>query len=198
MSIHECMNASNSRLNRDSWLALALEILAQEGRAKIKIEYLAEKLGVTRGSFYSHFQDRRDFDKSIAVYWAETLTSAALASLRLSKGSAQERLLVLIQRIQKDDLPKYDIVMRAWALDEPLVAEQVERVDRERYEYIKSLFVEMGFTGNDLEMRTMIFQAYHSLSPALFGALFEENWFKNEKLRHQFFIQKIDEDINPY
>jgi AcrR family transcriptional regulator len=192
------MNPSNSQLNRDSWLALALEILAQEGRAKIKIEYLAEKLGVTRGSFYAHFSDRRDFNKSIAVYWAETLTSKSLASFRQSKGSAQERLLVLIQRIRDDDLPKYDIVMRAWALDEPLVAEQVERVDRERYEYIKSLFAEMGFTGNDLEMRTMIFQAYHSVSPALFGSIFEENRFKNEKIRHQFFIQKIDEDIKPY
>jgi hypothetical protein len=73
-----------------------------------------------------------------------------------------------------------------------------ERVDRERYEYIKSLFAEMGFTGNDLEMRTMIFQAYHSLSPALFGSFFEKNRFKNDKIRHQFFIQKIDEDIKPY
>ncbi len=54
------MELSNSRLTRDSWLALALEILAQKGRAKIKIEYLAEKLGVTRGSFYAHFSDRRD------------------------------------------------------------------------------------------------------------------------------------------
>lgn len=188
------MKMSDSRLNRDSWLALALEILAQEGRAKIKIEYLAEKLGVTRGSFYSHFPDRTDFNKSIAEYWTESLTFTALASLRLSKGTAQERLLVLIQRIKEDDLPKYDIVMRAWALDEPLVAEQVERVDRERYEYIKSLFVEMGFTGDDLEMRTMIFQAYHSLSPALFGSFFEENKFKHEKIRHQFFTQKIDED----
>jgi AcrR family transcriptional regulator len=192
------METSNSRLNKDSWLALALEILAQEGRAKIKIEYLAERLGVTRGSFYAHFPNRRDFNKSIAIYWAETLTSASLENLRLSEGSAQERLLMLMQKIKDDNLPKYDIVMRAWALDEPLVAEQVERVDRERYEYIKSLFAELGFTGNDLEMRTMIFQAYHSLSPALLGSFFEENRFKHEKIRHQFFIQKIDEDIKPY
>jgi len=192
------MKTYKSRLNRDSWLALALEILAQEGRTKIKIEDLAERLGVTRGSFYAHFSDRRDFNNSIAVYWAETLTSKALANLRLGKGSAQERLLILIQRIKDDDLPKYDIVMRAWALDEPLIADQVERVDRERYEYIKSLFAEMGFTGNDLEMRTMIFQAYHSLSPALFGSFFEENRFKHEKIRHQFFTQKIDEDLKPY
>jgi AcrR family transcriptional regulator len=188
------MKSSNSRLNRDSWLALALEILAKEGRAKIQIEYLAEKLGVTRGSFYSHFSDRRDFNKSIAIYWAETLTSASLENLSLSKGSAQERLLMLMQKIKDDDLAKYDIVMRAWALDEPLVAEQVEKVDRERFEFIKSLFAEMGFTGNELEVRTMLFQAYHSLSPALRGTIFEENWFKHVNLRHQVFIQKINEN----
>jgi len=189
------METSNSRLTKDSWLALALEILAQEGRAKIKIEYLAERLGVTRGSFYAHFPDRRDFNKSIAIYWAETLTSASLENLRQSDGSAQERLLMLVQKIKDDDLPKYDIVMRAWALDEPLVAEQVERVDRERYDYIKSLFAEMGFTGIDLKMRTIIFQAYHSLSPALFGSFFEENRFNHEDFRHQFFTQKIDGNL---
>jgi len=32
---------------------------------------------------------------------------------------------------------------------------KLEKVDLERYEYIKSLFAEMGFTGNDLEMRTI-------------------------------------------
>ena len=195
MSIHECMKPSNSRLNRDSWLALALEILAQEGRAKIKIEYLAEKLGVTRGSFYSHFPDRRDFTASVAKYWAETLTSVSLANLRLSAGSAQERLLVLMQQIKDDDLAKYDVVMRAWALDEPLVAQMVEKVDRERYEYIKSLFAEMGFTGNELEVRTILFQAYHSLSPALYGSFFEESRLKHINVRHKFFIQKNDEDL---
>ena len=189
------MKPPNSRLTRDSWLALALEILAQQGRAKIKIEYLAEKLGVTKGSFYAHFSDRRDFNKSIAVYWAETLTSAALANLRLSTGNSQERLLTLMQQIKDNDLAKYDIVIRAWALDEPFVAEVVEKVDRERFEYIKSLFAEMGFTGNELEVRTMIFQAYHSLSPALQGSFFEENRFKHINVRHKVLIQKIDEDL---
>ncbi len=188
------MKTTNDRLTRDNWLALALEILAQEGRAKIKIEYIAERLGVTRGSFYAHFSDRRDFNNSIAEYWAETLTSASLAKIRLSKESAQKKLLMLMQKIKDDDLAKYDIVMRSWALDEPLVAKLVEKVDTERFEYIKSLFVEMGFTGNDLEMRTMLFQAYHSLSPALFGSFFKERRLKHTNIRHRFFIQKLDED----
>ena len=100
-----------------------------------------------------------------------------------------------MQQIKDNDLAKYDIVIRAWALDEPLVAEMVERVDRERFEYIKSLFAEMGFTGNELEVRTILFQAYHSLSPALQGAFFEESRLKHINVRHKFFIQKNDEDL---
>ena len=188
------MIRSNNRLNKESWLALALEVLSQEGRAKIQIEYLAKKLGVTKGSFYAHFSGSREFNASVAAYWADTLTVNALKNLSTVKGKAEERLLLLMQTIKNNQLEKYDIVMRAWALDEPLVAEQVEKVDQIRFEYIKSLFAEMGFTGADLEMRSMIFQAYHSLSNALQGNFFKENRLKHEKLRRQFFIQKMDDD----
>ena len=187
------MVRSNTRLNKDSWLSLALEVLAQEGRAKIQIEYLAQRLGVTKGSFYAHFPGRREFITSVAAYWAETLTVNALKELSAAEGKAEERLLLLMQAIKNYQLGKYDIVMRAWALDEPLVAKQVEKVDQLRFEYIKSLFSEMGFKGAELEMRSMLFQAYHSLSNALKGTFFEENRLKHENLRHQFFIQKMDE-----
>ena len=185
------MERSKNRLNKDSWLALALEVLSQEGRARIQIEYLAQRLGVTKGSFYAHFPGRREFIASVAAYWADTLTVNELEKLSAAEGTAEEKLLLLMQAIKNYQLEKYDIVMRAWALDEPLVAKQVEKVDRLRFEYIKSLFSEMGFKGAELKMRSMLFQAYHSLSNALTGTFFEENRFKHENLRHQFFIQKI-------
>ena len=187
------MVRSNNRLNKDSWLALALEVLSQEGRAKIQIEYLAQRLGVTKGSFYAHFPGRREFITSVAAYWADTLTVNTLKNFSAEEGTAEERLLLLMQGIKNHQLGKYDLVMRAWALDEPLVAKQVEKVDQLRFEYIISLFSEMGFKGAELEMRSMLFQAYHSLSYALKGTFFEENRLKHENIRHQFFIQKTDE-----
>ena len=190
MSIPNSMKVSKERFSRDSWLALALDVLAEEGKAKIKIEYLAKRLGVTKGSFYSHFSDKRDFIASVSFYWADTLTATVLENLSQREGSAEEKLLLLMQTIKNQEIDRYDIVMRSWALDEPLVAEQVEKVDRARFEYIKSLFAEMGFVGEELEMRSMLFQAYHSLSNALRGALFEENRFKHDHLRHKLFTRK--------
>ena len=183
---------SSPRHTRNNWLALALEVLAEEGRAKIEIHYLAKKLGVTKGSFYAHFSERRDFVASIAFYWANSLTSTMLDDLSKTGKKGEEQLLILMQTIKDHKLDKYDIVMRAWALDEPLVAVQVEKVDTVRFEYIKSVFAEMGFTGDELETRSMIFQVYHSLSIAIQGSFFEKNRFKHEKLRHQFFTRKLN------
>jgi AcrR family transcriptional regulator len=183
---------SRQQHTRQNWLALALDVLADEGRAKIEIDYLAKKLGVTKGSFYAHFKDRRDFVSSIAFYWANSLTTTVLEQLSKTDTKGEKKLLYLMQTIKDQKLEKYDVVMRAWALDEPLVAEQVEKVDQIRFEYIKSVFSEMGFTGDELEVRSMIFQVYHSLSIAMQGSFFEKNRFKHEKLRHQFFTRKSD------
>ena len=186
------MKKSRPRHTRNNWLTLALDVLAEEGRAKIEIDYLAKKLGVTKGSFYAHFSDRRDFVASVAFYWANTLTSTVLDNLSKTNKKGEEQLLLLMQQIKDHKLEKYDIVMRAWALDDPLVAVQVEKVDKVRFEYIKSVFAEMGFTGDELETRSMIFQVYHSLSIAMQGSFFENNRLKHEKLRHQFFTRKLD------
>ena len=183
---------SRPRLSRNNWLALALEVLAEEGRAKIEIDYLAKKLGVTKGSFYAHFSDRKDFVTSVAFYWADSLTLKALDGISKTDKKGEEKLLLIMQEIKAHKLDKYNLIMRAWALDEPLVAVQVENVDKARFEYVKSVFAEMGFTGDELETRSMIFQVYHSFSIALIGPFFEKNRFKHEKLRHQFFTRKID------
>jgi len=184
------MKPKKIRHSREEWLALALNVLAEEGRAKIEIEYLAKRLGVTKGSFYAHFADRRDFVTSIAFYWADTLTTKALDHLSQIEEKGEKKLLLMMQTIKDQELDKYDIMMRAWSLDEPLVAEQVEKVDKARFEYIKSVFVEMGFTGDELEARSMIFQVYHSMSNAMQGSFFEKNRLKHQKLRHQFFTRK--------
>ena len=140
-------------------------LLKREGQ-KLKLNILLKDLESLRGSFYAHFSDRRDFVASVAFYWADTLTATVLDNLSQNEEKG-EKLRLLMQTIKNHELGKYDIVMRAWALDEPLVAEQVEKVDIVRYEYIKSVFTEMGFTGNELETRSMVFQVYHSLSNAL-------------------------------
>ena len=188
------MKVKKNRLSQEAWLTLALETLAKDGKALVEIDYLAGKLGVTKGSFYAHFRDKKHFVHEVAKYWADTSTLPAIESLVNSKNTGEEKLLSLMQIIRENELERYDIVMRAWALDEPLVAQEVERVDLMRYEFVKSLFLEMGFEGDELEVRTVVFQAFHSFSNALRGKFFDEHRLGHETLRHRLFTQRIEDE----
>ena len=180
-----------NRLSQEAWLALALETVTREGKARVEIDHLAAMLGVTKGSFYSHFRDKKHFIHCIAVYWAEASTLSPMEKVVQSQKTGEEKLRALMKIIRESELEKYDLIMRVWALDEPLVAEQVEKVDMLRYEFVRSLFSEMGFVDEELEMRTMLFQAFHSVSNSLKGRFFDENRLKHEELRHRLFTQPL-------
>ncbi len=183
------------RLSLENWLDLALEFIARERKAQIDIDTLANNLGVTKGSFYSHFRDKTHFIHTIAVYWAEHRALLAIEEVTDSKQTAEVKLLSYIESMRHYEQERYDIVLRTWALDDPVVSEQVEKVDLFRYDFVKSLFLEMGFVGDDLEMRSMIFHVFHSNTLSLKGRLFEKKLLKQEQevLRHRLLTQKFDD-----
>ena len=59
--------------------------------------------------------------------------------------------------------------MRAWADHDPEAAKAVKEVYAMRFQYFKSLFADMGFTGADLEMRVRLWLWYASNAKAMFG-----------------------------
>ena len=74
MPIHSLMTPkliqeSSSRLSREKWLMRALDILAEEHNALLRIDDLVKRMGVTKGSFYWHFKDRDDFLTQLLDYW---------------------------------------------------------------------------------------------------------------------------------
>jgi len=120
-------------LTRKKWLEYALEILIKEGNTKLRIDHLVRCMGVTKGSFYWHFKDRDDFILSLIEYWADVSSLGVVEHMKQIQGSAEERLLELMQLIVINDLARYDIAVRAWALMEPGVAHFVEETDKWRH-----------------------------------------------------------------
>ena len=55
------------RLDRRAWVEAALAALAEGGAAAVKVERLAAKLKVTKGSFYWHFRDRDELLANVAL-----------------------------------------------------------------------------------------------------------------------------------
>ena len=57
------------RLTRDDWLDAAFIAVVEGGFDQARVLVIAEKLGVTRGSFYWHFSDHADLIKSLLKRW---------------------------------------------------------------------------------------------------------------------------------
>jgi AcrR family transcriptional regulator len=181
---------SAHRHSREEWLERALEILSREGNARLRIDRLAESMGVTKGSFYWHFKNRRDFIIRLVNYWADSSTAPVIEAVNRVGGTPQKRLYALMEFLWRKDFAKYDVCMRAWAAQESEVATIVRRVDKQRMEYVGSLFKEMGFTGQELEMRTRTFVGFHSLEHGILTRGSKKERRKLLKLRHAFFTKR--------
>ena len=191
MSILKAMKNKmhNKRFSREKWLESALELMAKEGRARLRVERLANELGVTRGSFYWHFKNRDDFVAQLVDYWSEWSTQQAINALSNINANASDRLLALMEYVTKHGLSKYDMIMRSWALHEPKVAKVVKKVDERRLEFVRSMFAEIGFAGDELEMRAQLFAGFHSVERGFWAYASKKGLKKYLKLRHAFFTR---------
>lgn len=55
--------------DREAFFLAAWELLAERGGVGLPIAGLCERVGVTKGSFYSHFEDLTDFHSAFAARW---------------------------------------------------------------------------------------------------------------------------------
>ena len=178
-------NGAAGRLSRDEWLAQALDILAREGQAKLRIDTICSALGVTKGSFYWHFKDRDDFIHSVVQFWSDRFTNPVMASVSELDGTAGERLKALMHTVSKGRFARYDVSIRAWAAQDPeLVTAIVKAVDKRRLAFVGSLFAEMGFDGSEAEMRARAVVAYLSFEESV---LAKSSRKERSRMLDQFF-----------
>ncbi len=183
------MKKPYKRLTQQQWLGRALDLLAKKG-GKLIIDNLVSDLGVTKGSFYWHFKDRDDFLEKLLNYWMSEYTQKVAVLVNEIEASPEERLFRLMEFILNDKYSQYDMAVRSWATLEPKVAKVIRKVDRLRYNYIRNLFEEMGFSGDELEMRTSTLLTFEAFQH---GSTITSTKQKKEarlKLRHAFFIRK--------
>ena len=161
--------ASKTQLTRGDWLDAALIEMAAGGISAIAIEKLADRLGVTRGSFYHHFSNRENLLSAMLDYWVEHWTEDIRTTLVALGLDARQTLLAMIRLIRERKAADYDVVFRAWALHDPQARKVVKHVDEIRLGYICSLFAQLGFDELETENRARLFLYYEMAEPAMFA-----------------------------
>ena len=150
------MKSMVDKQSKKSWLDAALQALASGGIDQVRVESLAKKLGVTKGSFYWHFKDREQFLDELLNFWAEQSTQVVIANPNYPTDS-KARVRAVAADIVRHDLGKLDPHIRSWTQYDKRRARVVAKIDKVRFEFLRDLFLAAGFSiiGSDLRAQSL-------------------------------------------
>ena len=139
------------------WINEGLRALAAGGPDAVRIEALARALGVTKGGFYWHFEDRPALLEEMLDTWERVSVDEVIERVEGEGGDAITRLRRLFALASSsDELLRIDLAVRDWARREQTVADRLRRVDNRRIEYMRSLFGAFCPDKDEVEARCML------------------------------------------
>ena len=145
------------QLQRIDWLLSALEIFVAEGIDAVRITRLAQDLGVTRGSFYWHFENREDLIDALVSYWKDKNTRAITESVANASNLA-EGIFRFFETCIDAALfdPRLDLALREWARRSSEVRNMVDIEDEARIKSLCEFFTRFGYAMPDALIRARV------------------------------------------
>ena len=144
---------------REQWVVAGLDALRDEGADALRVERLAARLGITKGSFYWHFRDRGELLEALIDYWAREMTDAEFAHIEALPSGLQARLRALAEDVLERGVGRYDPAIRAWGRTARKVAAAVGQVDRRRIRALTRLFA-AEFRADEARVRARLFYTF--------------------------------------
>ena len=168
-------------LTAADWIDAATAVIAESGVAAVAVEPLAQRLGVTKGSFYWHFPNRDALLQAAVERWEAEGTEAVIAVLDQIP-DPRHRLEHLIARAFADRsrdggntaseigagyafdgvaVPgigashAFDLAI-ADAADDPIVGPVLRRVSERRVDYLEGCFRALGLTPVEARYRALL------------------------------------------
>ncbi|MBK8522777.1 MAG: TetR/AcrR family transcriptional regulator [Betaproteobacteria bacterium] len=162
-------SAARTQLDRNDWIEAAIEVLADQGVAGLRVEVLAKNFGVTKGSFYWHFKDRQDLLNAVLQEWKEGRLRDIEKQSTAVPGKELEQIHHVIDvysAVRNRKGISIELAVRDWARHDPTISAVVEEVDSYRLECTRKLFVTLGLSDDEARARSLLVFAYvfgHSL-----------------------------------
>ncbi len=154
--------AVRTALDREAWIKGAIAILAEHGVERLRVEVLATRLGVTKGSFYWHFKDRRDLQDAVLDLWKDGRIRDIRKQTQAQPGGEAAALLHTIEVYASARNRKgiaIEGAVRDWARRDPQAAAVVEEVDAERLACACRLFLACGIKEEEAQARSLLLYA---------------------------------------
>ena len=145
------------------WIAAGLAVLAEGGVDRVRVEVVAERLGVTKGGFYRRFKDRRALLDAILEEWSRGRIAAINRQTELGDAGPHQRLRSLIElyseRVSAQGMA-IELAIRQWARTDKAAATTVAHVDAHRLKNVADLYCKLGLTAENAQSRAILFYAF--------------------------------------
>ena len=146
------------RTPRSSWVEAGLSALAEGGPDAVRVEALAQSLGVTKGGFYGQFGDRQELLAAMLETWEANVVTDVIEQVEAGGGDGRAKLwrLFTIASSALGELLKIELAIRDWARRDHAAATALRRVDQRRMDYMRSLFGEFVEDDGEVEARCLL------------------------------------------
>ena len=130
-----------------AWLQAAADVLREGGVEAVRVEAIARRLGVTKGSFYWHFADRDALLSALLAEWEGRAGERILRRIEAADPDPRRRLELLLETVVREGRGALDPAVRDWARGDANAAACLGRVDGLRLAWLERLFQALGFSG---------------------------------------------------
>ena len=160
-------------MKAEDWIEAAYRAMAKGGTEAVAVEPLARKLGVTKGSFYWHFADRKALLEATLERWERESTEAVIAATR-QVADPRERLVRLGEEafgeVPRDDEVSGGEILRRRAFemavsdaaDDAVVRPFLRRVTERRIGYLEECYLALGLSADDARNQALLVYAAYA------------------------------------
>jgi AcrR family transcriptional regulator len=129
-------------LTASDWGEAALQLIAEKGLRALTVNALAARLGVTKGSFYWHFQGRSELLGAALARW-ERATTEAINGLD-AVTDHRRRLELMLDAASQPPRSRSLYAALAEAAEDPVVRRVLNRVASARIAYLEICYANLG------------------------------------------------------
>lgn len=147
-----------SRLTKQDWLDRAVEILVADGIDRLRVQPLAQGLGVSRSSFYWHFESLEDLHGHMLDHWLDVNTAPILQMALRPADTLAEAVLNVFSCWVDEALfsPALDMAVRLWGRNDDKVCAVVAEADAQRLDALTRMFARYGMAQDDALVRARL------------------------------------------
>ncbi len=146
---------TRGRGSAQGWLEAAYEHLVDGGVDAVRVMPLAEKLRLSRTSFYWFYKDRQALLSALIQGWRNKNTGNLIAQSERYADSICEAILNVFDCWLNSELfdSRLEFAVRSWAQQSAAVAREIKTADAARIEALQRMFIRFGYAAQPADVR---------------------------------------------